>query len=356
MIPILYDAEEVYFASNGLGRLRDCISCVVTEERNGVYECDFEYPVNGQNYERISLGKVIAVQYDDSDDVQPFDIVSCSKPINGVVSFHAVHISYRQSKLTVSGTNINSLADALAMLENATPANPFTYETDKVSSGYLAAADGTPRSVKSVLGGSEGSILDTYGGEYKYNKFTVSLMTSRGVDRGFTIRYGVNLLDYTDDTDYSESYNACVPYWSGTDSNGDPVKVKGDQVDSGLTSYTGRTECVPLDMTDKFETQPTKATLEAAALSYMESNQVNLPAQTIKVNFIRLQDSTEYADYAALFECKLCDSVRVVFPRYGMDGSFKIVKTVYNTLTERYDEMELGALPITLSQALGLSK
>ena len=351
MIPILYDSTEENFASNGLGRLRDCISCKVTEERNGIFECDFEYPVNGQNYDRILLGRTIAAKYDDTEDVQPFDIVSNSEPINGIVRYHAVHISYRQSKLTVSGTSINSLAAAFAMLNNAQPVNPFIYETDKVSDGYLAVGDGVPRSVKSILGGVEGSILDTYGGEYKYNKFIVSLLTSRGSDRGFIIRYGVNLLDYNNDTNYSESFNSCIPYWASGS-----VVVKGGRVDSGLSSYNGRIECVPLDLTSKFESQPTAAQLETAARSYMQNNQVNLPAQTIKVNFIRLQDSEEYAEYAALLDCKLCDTVRVIFPRYNMDGKFKIVKTVYNSLTERYEEMELGALSITLSQALGLSK
>lgn len=356
MIPILYDANEMYFESNGLGRLRDCVSFKVTEERNGVFEADFEVPVQGQNYDRILLGRSVAAKYDDSEDLQPFDIVSCSKPVNGIVTFHAVHINYRQSKLVVSGTGINNLTAALNLLSNAQPFNPFAYKADRVIDGYLALADGTPRSVKSMLGGTEGSILDTYGGEYKYDRFTVNLMTSRGIDRGFTIRYGVNLLDYSDDTNYAESYNACIPYWAGTDASGNTLVIKGGMVESGLPSYSGRTECTPLDLTSKFESQPTAAQLEDAAMTYMQNNQVNLPAQTIRVNFARLQDTPEYAEYAALFDCKLCDTVRVIFPQYGMDGKFKVVKTVYNSLTERYEEVELGALPTTLSQALGLSK
>ena len=356
MIPILYDSNETSFTSNGLGRLRDIISCRCTEERNGIFECDFEYPANGQNYDRVLLGRTIAAKHDDSEDIQPFDIVSNTEPINGIVKYHAVHISYRQSKLTAFGTGINSLAAAFAMLNGAQPDNPFIYETDKAGEGYLAAGDGVPRSVKSILGGIEGSILDTYGGEYKYNKFIVSLLTSRGSDRGFTVRYGVNLLDYNNDTNYSESFNSCIPYWAGTNSSGDPLVVRGARVDSGLPSYNGRIECVPLDLTSKFESQPTATQVEAAARAYLQNNQVNLPAQTIKVNFIRLQESEEYAEYAALLDCNLCDTVRVIFPRYKMDGRFKIVKTVYNSLTERYEEMELGALSITLSQALGLSK
>ena len=48
MIPILYDVGETRFESNGLGRLADCLSCMVTEERNGIYECKFSYPVTGE--------------------------------------------------------------------------------------------------------------------------------------------------------------------------------------------------------------------------------------------------------------------------------------------------------------------
>ena len=132
MIPILYEKTEMGFTSNGLGRLRDCISCIVTEERNGIYECDFEYPVDGAHYDLIQIGRIVCVTHEDSDDMQPFDIVSFTKPINGVVTFHAVHISYRQSYMTATGTNINSLADAFTLFSNASPPpNPFNYKTDK---------------------------------------------------------------------------------------------------------------------------------------------------------------------------------------------------------------------------------
>lgn len=351
MIPILYASNETAFTSNGLGRLRDCLTCTVTEERNGVYECDFSYPITGQNYEKIKLGRIIAVEHDDTDDVQPFDIVSCSRPIDGVVTFHAVHLSYRQRFTTVSGTNINSLSDAFTELGNAQPSNPFTYWTDKGSIGYVAAFDGVPRSVRSILGGVEGSILDAYGGEYLWDKWQVNLYGSRGSDRNLTIRYGVNMLDYSEDLNYSESYTACVPYWKGS---GDVI-VTGNMVSSGQNPYNGVESCVPLDLTEKFETQPTVAQLESMASSLMASKQTYLPAQSISVDFVRLQDSAEYAHLAPLLECKLCDTVKVVMPMYGTSGTFKIVKTVYNVLLEKFDSMELGTLSTSLSEALGIS-
>ena len=389
MIPILYDKNETAFVSNGLGRLRDCISCKVTEERNGIYECDFEYPVTGANYDLIRIGRIIGVTHDDYEltmterligpltdeelytitdetglaltgeqtadfitkDIQPFDIVSYSRPIDGVVTFHAVHISYRQSYMTTNGTNINSLSDAFDMLKNSTPGNPFTYLTDKLSTGYMSSADGVPKTVRSFLGGVEGSILDAYGGEYEWDKWTVRLWSSRGQDRDFSIRYGVNMLNYDEDFDSSGTYSSCIPYWKDENNT-----VVGDRQDCNGSTLTGRGECVPLDVSDKFESQPTKAQVEAMAASIMALENPFIPKQTIHVEFVRLQDSPEYAEYQKLLNCRLCDSINVIFPYYNTQARFKIVKTVWDVLQNRYESMELGDLSTTLAEALGINK
>lgn len=354
MIPILYESTETAFDNNGLGRLRDATSVKVTEERNSIYECDFEYPVSGAHFDEIQLGRIIGVTHEDSDDVQPFDIVSSTEPINGRVGFHAVHISYRQSKLVAYGTGINSIASAFTMLRNAQPSNPFSYETNVSGSGYMAAADGEPRSVRSMLGGVEGSILDTYGGEYEWDRFKVYLRKERGQLRDYIIRYGVNLIDYNGEADCSETYSSIIPYWKGIDDNQAPIFVIGDKQTYSQPSITGRDETVPVDLTDKFESQPTKAQVEAMGQAYLSEQQPTIPHRNIKVNFVRLKDTNEYSQFAGLFDCALCDTIRVIFPRYKMDGYFKIVKVVWDALAEKYDEMELGALPTTLSQALGL--
>ena len=350
MIPILYDTNETAFSNNGLGRLRDCISCTVSEERNGLYEADFEYPVSGANFDLIRVGRIIGVTHNESDDVQPFDIVSYSKPINGVVTFHCTHISYRQSYLTVTGSNINSITDAFDLLGNAEPTNPFTYETDIESTAYMAAADGKPKSVRSLLGGTEGSILDTYRGEFEWDKFRVILHDNRGVVRPFSIRYGVNLLEYDEDFDIQGSYSSCVPYWT----NGTETVIGDRQFSSGIT-IPNRGECIPLDVSDKFESKPTQAEVEAMGVSVMNSRSVFNPTQTIHIAFARLQDVPDFENFKSLYQCDLCDTINVVFPDYGLTQQFKIVKTVWNVLADRYDSMELGDLSISLSQALGIS-
>jgi phage minor structural protein len=355
MIPILYEKYDTAFLANGLGRLRDCITATVSEGRNDIYELDFTYPVTGAHFNEIQPGRIVAVTHDDTGDVQPFDIVSYSKPIDGVVTFHCVHISYRLTTQVVWATNITSLASALSLFGNVS-GTLFSYSSDFSSSAYMAAADGVPRTVRQMLGGIEGSVLDTYGGELLFDKWTVKVCKARGEARDLTIRYGVNMVSYQEDTDYLGTYSACVPYWTGTDTNGGQIVVRGSRVDSGLPTASGRNDVVPLDLTDKFQDKPTAAQLEALALTYMTGKQVNLPAQTIAVEFFRLQDTPEYEDLAPLMNCNLCDTVRVVFPEYNMDGRFKIVKTVYNVLADKYDSMELGTLSTTLAEALGITQ
>lgn len=354
MIPILYEASETMFTSNGIGRLNDVASVEVVEERNGQFECDFEMPLDGAHFDDIICGRIIYVTHDDSKIPQPFDIVSYSKPIDGKVKFHAVHVSYRQSGIVAKAQNINSLSAAMAaMTETAQPDNPFTYKHDFESNAYMAAFDGIPRSVRQLLGGIEGSVLDAYGGEYEWNNFTVYLHRERGINRSFTIRYGVNMTDYNDDTDYSGTYTSCVPYWKGNDNGAEKI-VFGNLTESGNASYNGRSVCAALDLSDKFETAPTVAQLTQAAKNYMVANQTNLPHQTIKVDFVRLQD-LGYEGLENLLQCNLCDRINVEFPRYGMRGQFKIVKTVWDALEDRYKSMELGALSVSLADALGIT-
>jgi len=394
MIPILYDSNETEFTSNGLCRLRDCISCRCYEERNGLYEVDFEYPITGANFDQIQLGRIIGVTHeaiivprsvnyrapitDEVDDiltdengmpltgagtkevpdhdVQPFDIVSYSRPINGVVTFHAVHISYRQSKMVSYGSMIYSLNSAFSALSSVfypsnSGGNPFTYVTDMSLSGYCAAFDGTPRSIRSLLGGTEGSILDTYGGEYEWDKWNVKLHKARGEQKDITIRYGVNMSNFQDETDYSEAFNTCIPYWK--DSNTGEVVIGGEVLTHRETIGVGN-KCVPLDLSDKFEDRPIDASVYLMAQDIMDSQQPYLPKQTINVDFVRLQDEAGLDKFDNLLQCKLCDSIKVVFPDYNMSAYYKIVKTVWNVLLDRYEEMELGNLSTTLAEALGV--
>lgn len=350
MIPILFEKDETAFISNGIARLRDCISAVVSEERNGIYELDFTYPVTGANYEKIICGRIVGVTHDESGDIQPFEIVGQTRPINGVVSFHCVHLSYRQSQMVVRAVSVNSLSQAFQLFSIASPSNPFTYEADFTATGFMAASDGVPRSVRQFLGGVRGSVLDTYGGEFEWDKWRVILHQNRGELKDFAILYGVNLLDYNDETSYQGTFTSCVAFWKN---DAEIVTVTATLNENG---YNGNDIRVPLDLSDKFEEKPTTTQLENEALAYMQRNQTNIPTQSIRVDFVRLADMGEFSQFQDLLKCKLCDSIKVIFPMYNVSASFKIVKTEWNVLEGKYIGMELGTLSTTLAEALGIGE
>ena len=347
MKPILYSSSETAFTSNGLGRLSDCISCTVTEERNGIFECQFDYPITGEMFDQITEGCIIGVIHDDKKDIQPFDIYARTAPINGVVTFFAHHISYRLGNVILRPMTASTCAAALAAIPNNTYNScPFTFWTDK--STVATWTVDVPSAVKAVLGGQQGSILDIYGtGEYEWDKFAVKLHLNRGADNGVIIRYGVNLTDLTQDVDVSGVYTAVVPYWLGTD--GTLVTLpEGYIAREGMAVIP-----VPLDLSQEWENAPTVEQLRTKATSRLNSSNAWLPNENIKVSFVDLSHTEEYKSVAALQRVSLCDQVSVYCGDLDVAAvKVKVVRTVYNVLTEMYDEIELGDPKTTLADTI----
>lgn len=346
MIPILYEANETQFTSNGLGRLIDTISCQVHEQRNGVYECEFVYPITGAKYDLIKEGRIIGVTHDETGDIQPFVLYKRTAKIDGRVTFNASHISYRLSNIIAMPFTASGIVEAMSLIvPNSLPNNPFTFWTDKVVTAQFE--NDTPRSVRSLLGGERGSLLDVFGkGEYEFDKWTVKLHLNRGQDSGVTIRYGKNLADVTQEIDSSGYYNAVSPYWIGTD---------GTVVLDHLVVLDGVTDvrAIPLDLSSSFDEAPTTSELEDVARTRLEnSSGININ-ENIKADFVQLWQTEEYKRYAPLQRVKLCDTVSVIYEALGVNSvQKKVISTKWNVLLDRYDEIELGDTQTTLADVI----
>ena len=372
MKPILYEANTTMYTGTGLGMLSDCISCEVTEERNGIFECEFEYPITGIHYAEIVQGRIIRVSHDEEKDLQPFTIYERSAEINGIVTFYAHHISYDLNQIIVSPYNAINIETALAGLRYyAMVANPFVFWTDKTSAGTFSVK--VPSSVRSLLGGSEGSILDAFGGgEYKFDGRTVKLYQNRGADNGVTIRYGKNLTDISQSIDASSLYNSVVPYWTDgtntvvyggvvtgeggirqkmtwTDESGLPMQDEGGNV---FTFSTALSKVVPMDLSGYFESAPSVSQLEERALSILNANRPWIPKENIEVDFVALWQTEEYKSIAPLERVKLCDTVHVQYTDLGVDATAKVIRVVWDALTERYTKIELGDAKTSFADVL----
>ena len=375
MIPILYTADERRFITNGIGRLSDCTRCIVTEERNGIYECEFDYPITGEHFDDIQFGRIVAVTHDDKHDIQPFVIYARSVPdLRGIVTFYAHHISYRLSDVVVMPYNAGSVVGALEGLGTySVNSNPFTFWTDKTTVATFTNA--VPRLARNMLGGEQNSILDVYGGgEYEFDKWTVKLHAHRGTDTNVEIRYGKNLVSLNQKLDDSGTYNAVVPYWT----NGEEIVTLSPPmiVFSGATIQTAyltdhnlviiRTEdnepievaytlfdAAPMDLSSNFQEKPTQEQLRAAAIARFNGSNAWLPSENLTVDFVQLWQTEEYKDYAPLQRVSLCDTVSVYYAPAGVEAvKQKVVKVVYNVLLDRYDSMVLGQVQTSLGQTV----
>ena len=348
MIPILYEGTETQFTSNGLGRLADAISCKVVEERNATYELEMVYPITGVHYEDIQENRIILAKPFDGGQTQPFIIYMITKPLNGIVTVNAEHISYRLSGITVMPFTANSCVSALAGIgTNSAIENPFTFNTDKSVEANFNV--NVPTNARELLCGSQGSILDVYGkGDYEFNRFDVSLKVNRGTDNHVTLRYGKNITDLKSVLDTTNVYTGISPYW--TDGGSTVMTLPEKVVMSSYASLFPYKIIKPVDFTERWQERPTEEQLRAAAEAYVANNEGWKIKNSITVSFVALWNTEEYKDIAPLERVKMCDVVKVYYKKLGVDFSTKVIRTDYNVLQERYNEITLGDTYYTLSQ------
>lgn len=349
MIPILFSESATTFTSNGIGRLGEAIDCVCTEERNGGYELELKYPVIGKYFNEIKHSRIIVAKPAQSESNQAFRIYKISKPmIDGTITVNAHHISYQLSNIPVSPFGASSLADALVKLKTySMETNPFTLTTDKTSAVSFDVK--VPTTCRSCLGGHEGSLLDIYGGEWHFNNYTCELLAARGNDNGVTIRYGKNLIDLDQEENIAETFTGIVPYWQSNESN---ECVYASVVNASTASAYPFHKTEIIDFSADFDVKPTTAQLTTAAQSYISKNNIGYPDVSLSVNFINLADTEEYKDIAALESVSLCDYVTVKFETLGIDQKAQVVRTVYDVLRERYNEVEIGTIHPDLSATI----
>lgn len=347
MKPILFPSTATEFNTQGLGVLTDAISCTVTEERNGAFELTMQYPDTGVHFAEITDRCIIYAIPSPYRAPQPFRIYRITRPMNGVIMVYAQHITYDLSGVPLNPFTAVNAPDALSKLSlNAAVDSPFTFWTDKSTVASFAVS--TPSSTRSVLGGSSGSILDVYGGEYEWDGFTVRLYGHRGYDNGVVISYGKNLTDIEQDRNISNVATGIYPYWT----NAEGALVTCDPKIVNAPGTYNFTRVVPVDFSNDFETQPTPAQLQARAEKYVEDNKIGIPKTSITASFVQLEQFPEYEDLALLEKCDLCDTVTIRYPQLGVEAKAEIVKIETDVLLERYNSVEIGDVRTNIADTI----
>lgn len=340
MIPVLYPANATDFSSFGLGVLTDTLSCEVTEERNGVFECLLKYPVSGQHYGLITKECIVKAMPNDTAADQAFRIYRITKPLNGIVTIYGQHISYDLANVPVLPFSTESRSPQLILSQLLAGDTRFTGWTDYSDAKAFSVTQ--PKSVRACLGGTEGSMLSQWHGEFEWDNFTVKFHSHRGQKTGVVIEYGKNLTALEQDEDNSGVYTALLPYavYTPEGAENETVVTLPEITLPIVTPEIVRAKTLILDFSDQFDGVVTEKALRAKANSYIKANPLGATIPTVKVSFEPLWKQPEYS--ALLERINLCDTVTIRHSSLGVSVSAMVIETVYDTLAERYKSISLG--------------
>lgn len=375
---IIYEANETDFFSNGLGTLPDATSALVTEERNGEFVLDVIYPQEGLRSELLTKNRIIKVDAGHELKDQRFVIKKVTPTMDSdgyiYLTVHAEHVSYITAdlgvtpNLTLSGNATQALEQWQANLVGGHP--DITVDSDIISE-YETNLDITKTTnARQVLGGVEGSILDTWGGEYKFDNLHISLRGQRGTTANTLISYGRNLLTFEQEDDITDTYTSIYPYANVGLADGNSnklVTVDGYFVDSQYVDRYPNRKLLPVDFGSEFTdykigSKPSesdtgiytteaeiKKKLTGLAKQYIENNRIGIPKVSTKITFADLSKTSEYAP---LEQVNLCDIIPIRFEKLGIDTTIKVTRVVWNVLLDEYDSIELGDLRTTLGESI----
>lgn len=332
--------------TNGLGQLT-VMNDSVTEELNGIYELEFDIATTDKHYDDLKSNLLVKVNVDETGDEQIFRVYYVSEPINFVSHVKCQHITYDLNKIVVrpfTATGASAAKDG--MNNNKLGSYPFTMTTDISNTTSKFTLD-IPRSYRECLGGYEGSLLDTFRGEYKWDNLTVQMLAHRGSDHGTRIAYGKNLTDFQQEVNNESVYDAVYGY---------AVVDEHTYEASSIYNKTGATspKVMTVDFSSNYDSgeTPTAAQLLSYATSYANNNDIEVPNVNIKVSFVPLWQTEEYKDIAPLERVFLGDTVHVYFDKLNVEASARVIKTVWSPSLGRYTEIELGSAKANLNTVI----
>ena len=353
MIPILYKADAVDFSTFGIGALSECTLCEVTEERNGAFECTLKYPVTGRLFAELKNERLIKAKPNDTSKEQLFRIYRITTPINGIVTIYAQHISYDLSNIAELMWSSAMISPSLAMnrvFTKTASTHNFKCSTDFSFAKPFSVSK--PKSVRACLGGSEGSMLDRWGGEYEWDNFNVILHSKRGKDNGVVIEYGKNLTDMEQDNDFTDVYTDLLPYAVFSDDSTEKV-ITLSEITLPIIDNPTRQKTLIKDFTEFFEDKASinENSLRTKAQSYIKENPLGVETPTLTVEFEPLWKQPEYS--AILERVSLCDTVTIRHSALGITAKSKVIKTVYDALAEKYVSITLGTAKSNFVNTVG---
>ncbi|EGO8844697.1 hypothetical protein D6252_09945 [Enterococcus faecalis] len=349
MIPVIFKPGEKDFTTNGLGRLIDSTRCEITEEANGKYELEMDYPAISRFSDYFENGYQIKAKPNDLEEYHIFEIKQTFKDTftNSIVIYaqsRTYKLGNRQVRL-VTVDNRNG-AEAMRLIEQNMdePCDIKLHSDINTASSTVFEA----RNVLNCIAGEQGSLLQYWGGEIKREPFKLSLLRRRGRDNVGTVRYGKDLKGLTIKFDWQSIVTKVLPFaelQSGAD--GTSQRIYGDAVKS---EYINKYPDVYAQYVQFTEEQGVKdlASLNKVANKYFTTLYPgsDKPKVSIELEIEKLTDSEEAKEFAKMRNYNLFDTFTVYHKFYDIDIQTKVTGIVYDALAEKTIKITAGDIQV----------
>ncbi|MFG5516373.1 phage tail spike protein [Enterococcus faecalis] len=349
LIPVIFKPGEKDFTTNGLGRLIDATRCEITEEANGKYELEMDYPAISRFSDYFENGYQIKAKPNDLEEYHIFEIKQTFKDTftNSIVIYaqsRTYKLGNRQVRL-VTVDNRNG-AEAMRLIEQNMdePCDIKLYSDINTASSTVFEA----RNVLNCIAGEQGSLLQYWGGEIKREPFKLSLLRRRGRDNVGTVRYGKDLKGLTIKFDWQSIVTKVLPFaelQSGAD--GTSQRIYGDAVKS---EYINKYPDVYAQYVQFTEDQGVKdlSSLNKVAGKYFTTLYPgsDKPKVSIELEIEKLTDSEEAKEFSKMRNYNLFDTFTVYHKLYDIDIQTKVTGIVYDALAEKTIKITAGDIQV----------
>lgn len=366
MLPKLYDEFLTASAGYGktyLGTLNCCTKCKVKEVRNGSYTLSLETTVNDDCAEMISSQKIIGAKANPFDDIQYFEIQRTERGLDGIIKVEAKHVKDFCFQICSEG---DLTPDHYVSYESGTPKQiwdrltsayistqtPFSFSSNISVSRRFSLGLNIAESLGNILGGKEGSFLDTWGGEFHWDNYKIELLSSRGKVTDYPIRYGSNISEAKQTESCEATYTHILPY--GKVSNGTHKINSFAPLYAIPNNQSLYTKVFMLDCTDLLDNyvvgdrgenyEICRTAMTAYASTYAANHNLGKLSVSISVTL-----RSELDEMAAI---GLCDTVRIILDNFGTKATAKITEATYDSLLERWDKLVIGEARVTVADVI----
>lgn len=313
------------FDNNGLGILNECTLVDVTEELNGQYYLELEYPVNSKKAINLQEYNIIKAEG------QLFRIYKVEKvqADDKRIKVYANHIFYdlanyfiedvRAEKAPVKTAMQKAMVDGLASI--------YSVDSDIILYSTLYMVEMSPAEAMF-------KIIERWGqGELLRDNYNVKILKQIGKDTGVLIKYGKNIKGLKVTVDTTNVVTKLYPKGA----NGIKLTEKYINVpnwDSDLYPP------FPIIKKVEFKEAADEVTLRKMATDMAKV--IGLSSINIQVDFLELTKTKQYSMYKHLESVNVGDIVIVRHSELDIDVKVKVIKVKKDLLTGINTKVELG--------------